>query len=279
MNIHQKSKYENIVFVILLLICFLFIFGRAFNTVNCIKHFIYYLAYPNVNTANNILKISGNFARNIKSLLHLHQENIFYKQKNHELTDKFRNYELINQEYESLLKLLKLSKIENTNSIYARIVVREPGSWYQSFIIDKGLDDGLYNDLSVVVFNKTKDSFCAIGTIVETHKTSSKVALITNSESVFSVEIKNKEVTCLLEGFNSNLVRITYIPPSTNVNPGDELVVSKSSSFFNAGIPVGIIKEVTKDPYMDFQTATAEVFFDTASTNIAIVLIPLEQKQ
>jgi rod shape-determining protein MreC len=279
MNIYQKSKYENIVFVILLLICFFFIFGRVFNTVKCIKQFIYYLAYPNVNTANNILKISGNFAQNIKSLVHLHQENIFYKQKNHELTDKLHNYELINQEYENLLKLLKLNKIGNTNSIYARIVVREPSLWYQSFIIDKGLEDGLYNDLSVVVFDKTKNSFCAIGTIVEVYKTSSKVALITNSESVFSVEIKNKGIVCLLEGCSSNLVRITYIPPNANVKSGDELVVSKSSSFFSQGVPVGIIKEVTQDSHMDFQTATAEVFFDTVSTNIAIVLMSSEQKQ
>jgi rod shape-determining protein MreC len=279
MNLYQKSKYENIVFVVLLLICLLFIFGRVFNTVNCIKHFIYYLAYPNLSIANNIFKISGNFAENVKSLVHLHQENIFYKQKNHELTDKLRNYELINQEYEDLLKLLKLNKIKTTNSVYARIVVREPSLWYQSFIIDKGLDDGLYNELSVVVFDKTKNSFCAMGTIVETYKTSSKVALITNSESVFSVEIKNKETTCLLEGFNSNLVRITYISPRANIKSGDELIGSKLSSFFNEGVPIGVIRDVMQEPYMDFQTATAEVFFDTVSTNIAIVLMPSEQKQ
>ncbi|MDR0723838.1 MAG: rod shape-determining protein MreC [Endomicrobium sp.] len=278
MNIYHKSKYENIIFVVLLFICFFFIFARVSNTVNCIKHFIYYLAYPNLSTANNISKISGNFAQNIKSLVHLHQENVFYKQKNHELTNKLRNYEQINQEYEDLLKLLKLNKIENTNSIYARIIAREPSMWYQSFIIDKGLDDGLYNELSVVIFDEAKNSFCAIGTIVETYKTSSKVALITNSESVIPVEIKNKGITCLLEGFDSNLVRITYISPSASIKQGDELVVSKLSSLFSKGIPIGTIKDVMQDPYMDFQTATAEVFFDTVSTNIAIVLVPSEQE-
>ena len=279
MSLDQKSRYENIVFVVLILICFVFIVGRFFITVNCIKYFIYYIAYPNLSTANNILKFSGNFADNIKSLVSLHQENIYCKQKNQELIDKLRNHELINKEYESLLKLLKLDKIDNTKSIYARIVVREPSLWYQSFIIDKGSDDGLYSELPVVIFDKTKNDLCAMGTIVETHKKSSKVALITNSESVLPVEIKNKNVNCLVEGFNSSLVKVTYIPLSVYVKSGDILVVSKLSSIFNEGTRVGVIRDVVQEPYMDFQTATAEVCFDMVSSNIAVVLVPSEQKQ
>jgi rod shape-determining protein MreC len=279
MSLYQKSRYENIVFVVLILICFVFIFGRFFIAINFIKHFIYYIAYPNLSTANNILKFSGNFADNIKSLVWVHQENIYYKQKNQELIDRLRNYELINHEYESLLKLFKLDKINNTKSVYAKIVVREPSLWYQSFIIDKGSADGFYNELPVVIFNKTKNDLCAIGTIVETYKKSSKVALITNSESVLPVEIKNKNVNCLVEGFNSSLVKVTYIPLSVDVKSGDELVVSNLSSIFNQGIPVGLIRDVIQEPYMDFQTATAEVFFDNVSSNIAIVLVPSEQRQ
>ncbi|MDR0618208.1 MAG: rod shape-determining protein MreC [Endomicrobium sp.] len=237
------------------------------------------MAYPSLSVASDIFKFSGNFADNIKSLIYLHQENIFYKQKNQELTDKLRNYTSINREYENLLKLFKLDKINNTESIYAKITVREPSLWYQSFIIDKGLEDGLYNELPVVVFSKTKNSLCAIGTIVETYKKSSKVSLITNSESVLPAEIKNKGVNCLVEGFNSNLVKVTYIPLSVDVKPGDELIVSNLSSFFNEGIPVGVIKNIVQEPYVDFQIATAEVYFDMCSSNIAIILVPLEQKQ
>lgn len=279
MNLYHKSKYENIVFVILLLICFLFMFGKFFSTLKCIKHFVYYMAYPSLSVASDIFKFSGNFADNIKSLIYLHQENISYKQKNQELTDQLRNYKSIIREYEDLLKLLKLDKINNTESIYTKITVREPSLWYQSFIIDKGLEDGLYNGLPAVVFSKTKNSLCAVGTIVETYKKSSKVSLITNSESVLPAEIKNKGVNCLVEGFNSNLVKVTYIPLSVDVKPGDELVVSNLSSFFNEGIPVGIIKNIVQEPYVDFQTANAEVYFDMGSSNIAIILVPMEQKQ
>ncbi|MDR2395400.1 MAG: rod shape-determining protein MreC [Endomicrobium sp.] len=279
MSLYKKSRYENIVFIVLILICFIFMCGRFFVSINCIKHFIYYIAYPNLSAADNILKFSGNFANNIESLISLHQDNISYKQKNQELTDKLRNYELINHEYESLLKLFKLDKVDNTKSVYARIVVREPSLWYQSFIIDKGSDDGLYNELPVAVFNKTKNALYAMGTIVETYKNSSKVALITNSESILPVEIKNKGINCLVEGFDSCLVKVTYIPLNVDVKPGDELVVSNLSSIFNYGIPVGVIRGIVQEPYMDFQTATAEVFFDMVSSNIAIVLVPSEQKQ
>lgn len=279
MNAYQKSKYENIVFVVLLLVCFVLIFSRSFGALNSIRPFIYYLVYPSVNIANNICTKTDGFAQNIKALIYSHQENILYKQKNKKLSDKLRNFELINQEYETLLKLVKLNIMEDTTSIYARIVVREPSSWYQSFIIDKGLEDGLYNELPVLVFDNIRNSFSVMGIITETYRTSSKVALITNAESVFPVEIKDKSMVCLLEGCGSNLTRITYISQSVSVKAEDELVVSKMSACFPGGVSVGVIKEVIQGSDMDFQTATAEVFFDRVSTNIVVILVPSGQKK
>jgi rod shape-determining protein MreC len=272
----HKARYGNFIFAVLLLFGLALIIGRSSSYVILIKNLTYYIAYPNIATANNIFSSTIRFADNIKSMVFLYQENLAYEQKNQELEDKIRNYDIISKEYENLSKLLNLEKIKNTKSIFARIIAREPGEWYQWLIIDKGKNDSLKKELPVLVFNKKKDTLCVMGKIWEVYKSSSKVALITNSAYEFPVEIKDKGINCLSEGFNSNLIKITYILSDADVKPGDEIVVSELSSVFPKDVPVGVIKEVMEEAYVDFKTATAEVYFESNVIYDVVILVPHE---
>jgi rod shape-determining protein MreC len=273
----KKTRYGNIIFAVLLMFCFVLIIGRTTQYVKLIRNLVYYIAYPNVEAANNIFRFTGSLAENIKSIVFLYQENIAYKQKNRELEDKLRNYYAISKEYDNLSKLLNLEKIENTKSVFARISVREPSEWYQWLIIDKGENKGLKENFPVVIFNKSINTLCVLGKIIETDKSSAKVVLITNSSYELPVEIKDKGINCLAEGFNSNFIKITYIPLDANVKPGDEVVVSELSSVFPKGILVGIIKEVMEEEtYVDFKTAKAEVYFESDVVYDAVILVPKE---
>jgi rod shape-determining protein MreC len=274
----HKSKYGNIVFAVLLLIGFSLIIGRHTSSVKLIKNFVCYISYPSISLASNIFSSAGNFAGNIRNMVHAHQENIAYRRKNQELADKLRNYETVSEEYSGLLKLLDLTKIKNTVSVFARVSVRDPNEWYQWFIIDKGATDGLRSGLPIAVVIRKKGVLCAVGKIVETYDSSSKVILITNALYAFPVEIKDKGIICLAEGFNSNLLKITYIPHAADIKPGDEVVVSELSTVFPKGMPVGIVTEVLEDPSADFKTATAEVFFEKDAIYKAVVLLPQAEK-
>lgn len=206
------------------------------------------------------------------------QENFLYKQKNQELNDQLRNYEAISAQYDDLMHLLNLPKIQKTKSIFARVSVREPGEWYQWFIIDKGFDYELYNELPVV--SPGPDGVLnAVGRIVETYQNSSKVALITNVLSAIPVQVKEKKIDCLAEGFNRSSLKITYIPLHADIAEGDLLVASPLSSVFPEGTPVGIVKSVSPLPSLDFKTAIAEVLFDTDSFYEAVILIPQEEQK
>ncbi|GHT49665.1 hypothetical protein AGMMS49990_00770 [Endomicrobiia bacterium] len=271
---NRKSRNSNIVFAVLILISFFFIIGKISAPVNFVKNLVYHIAYPNLDVANYIFCCSDEVGDNTKTMANLRQENIAYKQKNQELIDKLRNYDAMSQEYENLSKLLKIKKINNITFVFAKTSAREPCEWYRWLIIDKGEDDGLYNELSVVMFNKDNDTLCAVGKIIETYKTSSKVMLVTNSFYTLPVEIKNKGVNCLAKGFDSNLLRITYIPQGVDIKRGDEVVVSELSSAFQRGMRVGVIKDVTDEKSTCSQTATAEVSFGSNNLYNAIILVP-----
>ncbi|MDR2811987.1 MAG: rod shape-determining protein MreC [Endomicrobium sp.] len=276
MHESHKPRYGNIIFIALLTFGVALIIGRTTPYVSIIKDLVYYIAYPNIASANKIFHTTGRFADNIKSIVFLYQENLAYKQKNQELEDKIRNYNTISKEYDNLSKLLNLEKIKYTKSVFARISAREPCEWYKWLIIDKGENADLRKDFPVVIFNKSKNTLCAMGKILEVYKSSAKVALITSSIYELPVEIKDKGVNCLADGFDSNLVKITYIPSGSDVKPGDEIVVSELSLVFPKGIPVGVIKEVMEETYIDFKTATAEVYFESDVIYDVVILVPCE---
>jgi rod shape-determining protein MreC len=276
MHEFHKPRYGNIIFIALLTFGFALIIGRTTSYVSIIKDLVYYIVYPNIATANKIFHTTGCFVDNIKSMVFLYQENLAYEQKNQELEDKIRNYNIISKEYDNLSKILNLEKIKCTKSVFARISAREPGEWYKWLIIDKGENVNIRKDLPVVIFNKSKNALCAMGRILEVYKSSAKVALITNSIYEFPVEIKDKGINCLAGGFDSNLIKITYIPSNSDVKPGDEIVVSELSLVFPKGIPVGVIKEVMEETCVDFKTATAEVYFESDIIYNAVILVPCE---
>jgi rod shape-determining protein MreC len=219
----------------------------------------------------------GTFAGDLKAIVYMHWENVAFKKKNQELTDKLRNYDAISEEYNNLSRLLKLTKIKNIIYVFAGISFRAPDEQYQWCILDKGETDGLYNELPVAMLNKENDMLCAAGKIIETHKNSSKIVLITNSISVLPVEIKDKSINCLAEGSNSNLLKITYIPSDANVKPGDEIVVSGLSAIFQKGMSVGVITKVSKGVSADFKTATAKVFYENNILSKAVILVPQKE--
>ncbi|MDR2426091.1 MAG: rod shape-determining protein MreC [Endomicrobium sp.] len=278
MQNNQNSKYANIILIIFLLIGFLFVAANLTPPVKLIKKFIYYVVYPNISTANQIFQSVGNLADNIKSIVYVRQENFLYKQKNQELLDQLRNYETMSTQYEKLSYLLNIPKIAKRKTVFARVSVRWPGEWYQWFIIDKGSDSGLYNELPVA-FPGTDGILYAVGRIVETYKSSSKVALITNALSAIPVQFKDKKINCLAEGFNTGEIKVTYIPVQSDIKPGDIIVASPLSSVFPEGMPVGIITNVSREPSLDFKTASASILFDSDNLYEAVILVPQEEEE
>jgi rod shape-determining protein MreC len=274
---HQESKYGNIIFVILILIGFFLIIGRLTPSAKLIKNLVYCVSYFTLRTTDCIFRSAGAFADNVKTIVYMRRENIVFKQKNQELTDKLRNFDAISEEYDNLSRLLKLTKIKNILCVFAGISFRAPDERYQWYILDKGGADGLYNGLPVAMLNKENDILCAAGKIIETQKTSSKVVLITNSISALPVEIKDKGINCLAEGSNSSLLKITYIPSDADVKPGDEIVVSGLSAIFQKGMPVGVITKVSERASADFKTAVAKVFYEKKVLHKAVILVPQKE--
>ncbi|MDR0915526.1 MAG: rod shape-determining protein MreC [Endomicrobium sp.] len=269
----KKYKDENVIFIFILTICFYFISYKETQLVILVRKTLYKIIYATINYS-----FKKNDLLNMHSIVALRQENTKYKIKNQQLLDRLRSFNSIYQEYENLRTLLHLKERHNIVSTFAHIYVRDCNEWYKSIILNKGIDHGLYNGLPVVIFNKQENALCAMGKIDEIYQTSSKVILITKALYMLPVMIKNKDIHCLAEGTNSNLLKITYIPKDANVKCGDRVIVSPLSVTFQRDILVGIIIKVLQAiPGDNFKTAVAKVCFDNNVIYKAIICFPLKQ--
>ncbi|MDR2709094.1 MAG: rod shape-determining protein MreC [Elusimicrobiota bacterium] len=271
----ERTRVEPFIFIVLL---FISIFCLIFNTtpyVRIFKNSVYYILYPSVSAASQLLDSSADISQNIKSLINVHQDNLKLKEINQELTDRLYNYQQMSAQYYGLIDFLKIDSIQLVQTVFASVTLREPSQWYQWIIIDKGTHSNIREQLPVELMDENGTLY-ALGRINEAQPNSSKVALITNPLSVVPVMVKDKNIYCLAEGANGPLLKITYIPMDADIREGDLLVVSNLSSVFTAGTPVAIVQSVSNTALLDSKVATARVLFSDADVNRVIVLVGRE---
>ena len=87
-----------------------------------------------------------------------------------------------------------------------------------------------------------------VGRILETGSSSSRVLLLTDTESVLPVRRAGDEVVAFAEGRGDGLLRIKLINLGINpLEPGDLFVTSGAGGYYPPGIAVAILTETTDD--------------------------------
>lgn len=106
-----------------------------------------------------------------------------------------------------------------------------------------------------------------IGRVLETGRFSSRVLLLTDSESVLPVRRAKDNVIAFAEGGGDGLLRIRLV--NLGVNPlkvGDMMVTSGAGGYYRPGVAVAIIARITPDG------GIARLVAEPAATNFVSVL-------
>lgn len=272
-NVNAKSnKGANKVFVLLMAISILFISLRLTPTILAIKQLAYSVLVPNLQISSDIFTKAGGFILNLSNIIKVNQENISLRNEIFELTQKLSDYQSVLDDNMRLRQLLKIQETKNVRPVFANIIIREPSQWYQWVIINKGSTDGIEKNAPVIAVLLNGD-ICVFGRIFEVYETTAKVALLTNSLISVPVQIKNVDVDCIAEGFNSHYLKLSYVPQTSNIKAGEQIVTSPLSDVFERGIKVGKITDVVKTDYGQYQDIIVEPYSQTQSIyEIAVLL-------
>lgn len=132
------------------------------------------------------------------------------------------------------------------NKVGARIISRDSGNWYSSFIIDKGSDDGLAENMNVIAGGGL------VGRITATGPNWSRVtAIISDNSNVSAMTLATGDkmiVSGDLQMMSEGIITFSKLVDSKNVvAEGDKVVTSDISDKYLPDILIGYIHTINTD--------------------------------
>ena len=168
--------------------------------------------------------------------------------------------EAVAQENTRLKELLGLTEVDDSPVAVTRMFGSTSTSSRRFAYIGAGSSDGVEIGMPV------RSPRGVVGRILEVSLATSRVLLLTDSQSILPVRLSDQEVVAFAEGRGDGLLQIRLI--NLGVNPltkGDLLVTSGSGGYYKPGIAVAVVTEVTDDG------AVARIVSDPAATDFVTV--------
>lgn len=157
---------------------------------------------------------------------------------------------LLQQDKYELNKLRELVELDEQygeyNKVGARIISRDAGNWYSSFVIDKGSDDGLAENMNVIAGGGL------VGRITSVGPNWSKVtAIISDNSNVSAMTLATEDnmiVSGDLQLMADGVITFSQLVDSRNaVTEGDKIVTSEISDKYLPNILIGFIHTINRD--------------------------------
>ncbi len=252
----------------------------SFNTsifkgpLNFIANYLIVPFQNGVSTVGTQIKEKSDELVQIRDLL---EENERLKEQVDELT--IQNTELQQDRYE-LNTLRELYELDEQYDDYektgARIIARDSGNWYHSFVINKGTNDGLEVDMNVIAGSGL------VGRITEVGPDWSKVLSIIADNSNVSATLLSTEEHLIVSGdlelYSQGSIRFSQlIDREGKVANGDKIVTSNISDKYLPGILIGYIENIDVDS--NNLTKSGEVTPAVDFGHLDEVLVILDKKQ
>jgi rod shape-determining protein MreC len=136
--------------------------------------------------------------------------------------------------HEQLRDLMKLGH----QVIRARVIGREPDSWYHTFLIDRGVKHGVGRGMPVVHGENI------VGRVIETGGTWSRVRLILDPQSAIPAVTVEGRVAGVIVGRGVAAMKMTYIEHTARIKVGDTVVTAHLGRVLDhdeAPLPEGLV--------------------------------------
>ncbi len=219
-----------------------------------------------INSANFLSGGIYNSSNSISQYFGLRKENEILLKENNRLKAILYNLSITDSDttyidstsFNSKYRLTPASVIKNSYS-----------STTNMLLIDKGVKDGLKEDLGVVT------SKGIIGIIENLSGSYSSIISIMNTNSKINAQLKNTDHFGTLEWDTQSpeFVQLVDVPKiaETNLTVGDTIITGGRSTIFPKGIPIGHVTGFNLDSAEDFYTIQVKLFNDM--TNIGHVYV------
>ncbi len=218
-----------------------------------------------------------NRSESIKELEALRAENQELKETVDDLTVKIND--LTTDKYE-LAELRQLMSLDERYSDYptvgARVIGKDAGNWYSTFLIDKGSNDGIKVNMNVLagaglvgIVTSVGPNWATVRSIIDDDSNISSMVLNTSDTMI---------VTGDLEMYANGSIKFTDLRDEDDaVVAGDQIVTSQISSKYLPGISIGYINEINNDSNNLTKSGSITPVVDFEHLDIVLVITVMKQ--
>ncbi len=223
-----------------------------------------YVTYPIQTGINNIKQFSNSVNTDLIA------ENEELKAEIEKLKLDNSRVEQLDQDNQELSALLGAKqKFSQYDTVAARKIGQDFNNWNNVFIIDKGINDGIKEDMIVI------SQGGLVGKIVSVTPFTANVATILDESSSVSVVSTRSNDIAFVNGdlslIGTNTCRLDYLDSSTPIFINDELFTSSISSLYPPGISIGYVSDINTDSNNE-KTATVTPIVDFDNLNTVLVI-------
>lgn len=213
----------------------------------------------------------------VSDIKELQKENESLRQENEELS--VTNNALLQEKHE-LTELRNLYQLDQTYADFpktgCRIIAKENGSWYHSFVIDKGSEDGLSVDMNVLADGGL------VGRITYIGRHWSRVQAVIDDNSNVSATVLSSQKNLIVSGnltlYEEGTISFSELAdPDDLVKVGDSVVTSNISDKYLPGILIGYISEIQTDPNNLTKSGRITPAVDFSRLDTVLVIQKLKQ--
>lgn len=247
------------------------IFSGSLNTV---------VGYVIVPFQEGISSVGGWLANRSEELVQIRallSENEALKAQIDELTIENTTLQQDRYELANLRELYKLdSQYKGYEKVGARIIARDAGNWFHTFVIDKGQEDGIQIDMNVIAGSGL------VGRVVDVGPNWSKVtSIIADSSNVSGKVLATSDhliVSGDLELYGEGVIKFQQLVDSADkVAEGDKIVTSNISDKYLPNILIGYINTLDVDANNITKSGLLTPAVDFEHLEEVLVILELKQ--
>jgi rod shape-determining protein MreC len=186
----------------------------------------------------------------------------------------------LQQEHYELTKLRELYDLSQQYSSYkmtaARIIAKDSGSWYHSFVINKGSADGIAADMNVIAGNGL------VGRVTGVGLHWAKVMSIIDDNSNVSAMVLSTQDNMIITGnlteYEDGVIDFSKLTDRADqVTLGDKVVTSNISDKYLPGILIGYISTLNQDANKLTKSGQITPVVDFEHLDTVLVILQIKQ--
>lgn len=250
MNIFKKYKERMIVaLVAIILIVIISLTAAGRKKITGIESVIGNIITPIQSFFGSISHGASNGFHSVTNIFSLKGENEKLTKELAKLKDEVRKYENVVSREEYLRNEFELLKSTKYNLMKADVIGKDPGNWFDKFIINKGSKDGVKKGDIIIQATKVNDDVVIeglVGRVLDVGSNWSKIISIIDGGSSVSFSISRNHVGGVGAGNLEGKIIGQLFDMDSNAVKGDSVYTSGLGGIFPRDIYIGKVDKVTK---------------------------------